>query len=299
VNATTPRPASGAPGALPGAMRRTWLFTPGNRPDRFDKAASSGADQIILDLEDSVEPSAKDEARRSVVEWLSHGGAAWVRINAKDSDYYEADVRMLAELPGLLGFMVPKAEVPAALEELGRRLPPRGLIPLIETAVGVHRAAEIGACEGVDRLAFGSIDFALDIEAAETSQSLLFARSQLVIASRVNGLPAPVDGVTTELRDTAAVAAAAEYARVLGFGGKLCIHPAQLASAAAAFAPTSDEVRWATEVLAVEQGDARVVDDRMVDRPVALRASRILAEHERWLTRSPRNSTDHVASSDV
>jgi citrate lyase subunit beta/citryl-CoA lyase len=185
-------------------MRRTWLFTPGNRPDRFDKAASSGADQIILDLEDSVEPSAKDEARRSVVEWLSHGGAAWVRINAKDSDYYEADVRMLAELPGLLGFMVPKAEVPAALEELGRRLPPRGLIPLIETAVGVHRAAEIGACEGVDRLAFGSIDFALDIEAAETSQSLLFARSQLVIASRVNGLPAPVDGVTTELRDTAA-----------------------------------------------------------------------------------------------
>ena len=243
--AASPRAAHSASPA--GA--RTWLFAPGNRPERFDKARFSSADEIILDLEDAVAPDAKEKARRDVAWWLTHGGSGWVRINAIDTDYHDRDVSMLGSLPGLRGFIVAKAEMPAALRSLGRRLEHRGLIALVESARGVHRAFDIAECDAVQRLAFGSIDFAQDIDAAESSDSLLLARATLVLASRVAGKPAPIDGVTTAVRDPAAVAEAAAYARSLGFGGKLCIQPDQLAVAAAAFAPSAEQVQWAREVL--------------------------------------------------
>jgi citrate lyase subunit beta/citryl-CoA lyase len=262
------------------AGARSWLFVPGDRPDRFEKARASGADQVICDLEDAVTPENKPRARAEVERWLSHGGAAWVRINGRDTEWHDRDVSVLAGPAGLRGFVVPKADDPAALHSLGRRLGAgRGLLALIETARGIQRAYDIAECDAVGRLAFGSIDFASDIGAEESDESLLLARSTLVLASRVAGKPAPVDGVTTTLADPGVVAAAAARARQLGFGGKLCVHPAQVAPVASAFAPSADQIRWAQDTLRRAEATgagATASGGQMIDKPVLDRARRIL-----------------------
>jgi citrate lyase subunit beta/citryl-CoA lyase len=263
------------------AYGRTWLFVPGDRPERFTKAQASGADEVIIDLEDAVAPDRKDDARRDVAGWLARGGTAWVRINDVHRDSYERDVDALADLAGLRGIVVPKADDPVALHRLGWRLGGRGLIALIESALGVHRAHEIARCEAVDRLAFGSIDFAMDIDAEETDDSLLLARSSLVLASRAAEKLPPIDGVTTVLDDVAALTRAARRGRQLGFGGKLCVHPAQIAPIAAAFRPKPDELRWAERVLRAAEaanGAVTVAEGVMIDVPVVERARRILGQ---------------------
>ncbi|MFB9831412.1 HpcH/HpaI aldolase/citrate lyase family protein [Actinoallomurus acaciae] len=255
----------------------TWLFVPGDRPDRFDKARGSGADEVICDLEDAVAAHAKDRARGDVVGWLAASGSAWVRINAPGTPWHAGDVAALAGLPGLRGVVVPKAETAAALHAIGHGVH-ADVIALIETAVGVHRAHEIAGAEVVRRLAFGSIDYALDIDADESDESLMLARATLVLASRVARKPPPIDGVTMNLTDAAVTEAAARRARRTGFGGKLCVHPAQLVPAAMAFQPTREELRWAKDVLrrAAESGTgASAADGDMIDRPLLERARRI------------------------
>nr|WP_240962705.1 CoA ester lyase [Antrihabitans stalactiti] len=255
------------------------MFVPGNRPERFAKAASSGADEVVIDLEDAVGPDHKPAARRAVADWLDESGQAWVRINAHSTTWYADDIAAIVKSPGLRGIIVPKAENPTRLANLAQRLRTgRGLVALVESALGIHNAHQLAAVAGVEELAFGSIDFAVDIDATEGDDSMLLARSTLVLASRVAGLPAPIDGVTVAARDTTAVAAAAQHARHLGFGGKLCIHPAQLAPAAAAFLPTDSDIAWAREVVATTADDSGAVrlGNNMIDAPVIARARRIL-----------------------
>jgi len=255
----------------------TWLFVPGNRPERFDKARASGADAVLCDLEDGVAPEHKAQARGEVRGWLAGGGRAWVRVNAPGTEQGDGDVEALRGLPGLQGLVVPKSESAARLEDLARRGGGCRLVALVETAVGVLEACSIARSPAVDRLAFGSIDYAGDVDAVESDGSLLLARSQLVLASRAASKPAPLDGVTTDLVDMARVQAAASYARGLGFGGKLCLHPRQVAAVAAGFAPTPQELRWAREVVrSGAAGGAVAVAGQMVDRPVLERARRIL-----------------------
>src|SRR5665213_2024094 len=269
---------------------RSLLFVPGDRPDRFEKAVASGADAVICDLEDAVPDKHKDTARANVARWLSRTGVACVRIKAMDSPYFDADCAALAQLPGLLGVLVPKAAEPVGFAALNAALGSDvRIVALIETALGIHRAYEIAATPGVARLAFGSIDFALDAGATEDDLSLLYARSALVVASRAANLAAPIDGVTTSLDDDELVRADASKARRLGFGGKLCVHPRQVGAANNAFTPTDDEVRWASRVVenATDAGASRV-DGLMVDKPVAERARRILKQ-----AGSPAASADH------
>lgn len=256
----------------------SWLFVPGDRPERFGKAHASGADAVICDLEDGVAPEDKEQARSQVRGWLATGGHAWVRVNAPGSERCDGDVEALRGLPGLQGLMVPKSENAEQLEDLAERGGGCRLVALLETAVGVLEAGSIAGSPAVERLAFGSIDYAGDLDAAESDDSLLLARSLMVLASRAAGKPGPLDGVTTDVVDMAPVQAAAMYARGLGFAGKLCIHPRQVAAVAAGFAPNEQEVRWARAVL--EAGATRgavAVAGRMVDRPVLERARRILA----------------------
>lgn len=254
-----------------------WLFVPGSRPDRYPKAAASGADQVILDLEDSVADAAKEHARRAVLHWLSHGNAGWVRLNATGSKWHAAELDELVGAPGLRGLMLPKAE-PDAVARTAERLGGRAaLIALVETAVGLASAQEIARLPGVDRLAFGSLDYALDVGCEHSEAALLFARSALVVASRVHDLPPPLDGVTTALDDDDAVRRAAEHARSLGFGGKLCVHPRQVGLVRSVLSVSEDEVRWAHRVLAAAAtGDVVEVDGQMVDRPVVARAAALL-----------------------
>lgn len=255
---------------------RSFLFVPADRPERFDKAAASGADAIILDLEDAVAPAAKDTARAAAAAWLAAGGQAILRINPPGTPWAAAD-EILADAPGVLAVMRPKAEADEALAHLASRKP---VIALIETARGVAEAGKVAAIPGVIRLALGAVDLCLELALAETPETLLPIRLGLTIASRCALLPPPIDGVTVELRDAAVLSAAVRHARDLGFGAKLCIHPAQIAPVHQAFAPSAADIDWAEQVLAAAEasgGAAVSHNGKMIDRPVIERAKHILA----------------------
>jgi citrate lyase subunit beta / citryl-CoA lyase len=266
-----------APG--PAAAARTFLFVPGNQPERFVKAAATAADVVIVDLEDAVPQESKAIARDTVARWLSTGGRAAVRVNGTKSVHYQQDVTALAGLPGLLAVVVPMADDPAALTALHRRLGPEvEIVALIETALGIVRAVDLGSASGVSRLAFGHLDFAADVGSSVEDEAMLMARSALVVASRAAGLPGPVDGPTTALDDPALSGADAARARGLGFAGKLCIHPRQVDVVNLAFTPDKGEITWADHIIdASVAGGAVRLDGQMIDAPVILRARSILA----------------------
>ncbi|MBW8801395.1 MAG: CoA ester lyase [Streptomyces sp.] len=255
---------------------RSFLFVPGDQPARFDKAVDSGADLVVIDLEDAVEGDRKDSARASAVEWLSRGGRACVRINDASSPLYGTDLDALAGAPGLIAVMLPKADSPksstAAAERAG--VP---LIALIESAVGMVRVHDIARTPAVARLAFGHLDYALDLGAGAGWSAMLHARSSLVLASRAAALPGPVDGVTTALDDAETLDRDLRRARETGFTAKLLVHPKQVPVTHAAFRPDEEAVRWARRVVESATGSSAVrVDGHMVDAPVLARARAIL-----------------------
>lgn len=274
--------------AVPVDASSSWLFVPGDRPERFAKAHAAGAHQVILDLEDAVSVATKPAAREAVAQWVGDGRDAWVRVNAPGSSAYADDV-VAIKGSGALGVMVPKATVDGvrtARQDLGADVP---LIALVESAVGLQEADRIARCDGVVTLAFGSIDFAVDIDAEETWEAMLFARSALVLAARAAGLTGPIDGVSTAVKDPEQAGRDAAAARALGFGGKLCIHPSQVVPVNVGFAPSAEQLDWALQIAHAIGGVERLeeddlstalqVDGQMVDRPVVLRARRILQRH--------------------
>ena len=258
---------------------RSYLFVPGDRPERFAKALASGADAVIVDLEDAVAPAVKNAARVWLAAWLDEGhGDVVVRINAAGSEWFDADLALLAR-PGVAGVMLPKAERREDLARVREAAPATLLLPLIETAAGIDRLHEVAAAPGVQRLAFGAIDLQLDLGIEGDGDELLMYRSQLVLASRLASLAAPVDGVCAAIDDPALLDAECLRARRFGFGAKLCIHPHQVAGVHAAFAPSPQQVAWATRVVqaaAAAHGAALAVDGEMVDTPVLHRAEAIL-----------------------
>lgn len=265
-----------------GALR-SWLYVPGDRPERFGKAAASGADAVICDLEDAVDSEHKELARRAVAGWLAEHHA-YVRINAADTQWHAGDLAAVASAPGLLGVILPKADGPGEIAESVRGLPAAvAVMPLVESAAGVQNAAAVAAAPRVVRLAFGSVDFGLDLGLTGTSRddtATLYARSRLVIASRAGGIASPIDGVTTDLDDPEAAAIDARRARRLGFGGKQCIHPRQVAVVNTAFEPSGAELDWARRVIAAADaahGAAVRLEGQMIDKPLITQARRILA----------------------
>ncbi len=255
------------------------LFVPADRADRFAKAASAGPDAVIIDLEDAVAPQVKERAREQLPEELSFvppDMPVLLRINAAGTEWHEADMSAAAQLR-LTAVLLPKAE---SADELRRVEDHCGCpaIALVETAVGLHRAVEIA--EASVRIAFGSIDFAADLAMAHTRQSLLAARSALVMAARLTGRPAPIDGVTTAIHDADLIADDCAHAAELGFSGKLLIHPAQIVPARRGFCPSEAELNWAARILAAATGGtAARVDGAMVDAPVIRRAEQIMARN--------------------
>ena len=255
---------------------------PRRPPERYAKALASGADVVIVDLEDAVAAAAKESARSALAAWLDAGGSGIaVRINDAASAWFDADLALVARA-GVAAVVVAKAERAADLARVRAAAPHAALLPLIETAAGIDRVREIAnarrrraARVRRDRPAARSRH-----RGASDGDELLAFRSQLVLASRLAGLDAPVDGVSTAIDDAEAVEADTRRARRLGFGAKLCIHPRQLAAVHAAFAPSADELAWAERVVAAAEaaaGAAVAVDGRMVDLPVLLRARALLA----------------------
>lgn len=256
---------------------RSYLFVPGDRPERLAKAQASGADAVVVDLEDAVAPANKLAARDRLAGALDAAQPVVVRVNGADTAWFADDARLVAH-PAVVAVMLPKAASPEAVAAL-RSLCGKPVLALIETAAGMAGLSALAAA-GVARFAFGSIDFQLDLDIADDDLALLPFRMQLVLTSRLAGLPPPVDGVTTALDDAARVESEARRARALGFGGKLCIHPKQVAIVNAAFAPSEEELAWARRVIeaaAASDGAAVAVDGKMVDAPVLARARRLLA----------------------
>lgn len=251
------------------------LFVPGHRPDRFAKAAASGADAVILDLEDAVPLDAKDEARAALATYAAPVPAL-VRINAQGTPWHGADVAAVVALKPA-AVMLPKAEDTGTLDALAAALGPGiPIIALIESARGLAQARTLAAHPAVARLAFGSVDFCADLGSAHLRELLLPARFELVLASRLAGLIPPLDGVTTRIDDASEAEDDARHAAAMGFGGKLAIHPKQVTPIRAGFRPSEEEIAWAERVLASGDGAARV-DGAMVDEPVRIRARTLLA----------------------
>lgn len=270
-------------------IARSYLFVPGDRPERFDKACVAGADAVIIDLEDAVAPARKAAARDALAAWLPGPRPVLIRINAAGTGWFDDDLALCGR-DGVEGIVLPKAEREeqlAAVAHAGAA----ALYPLIETAHGIANARALAEAPPVRRLMFGAIDFALDLGIEGDDDALLYFRSQLVLASRLAGLAPPVDGVTTALDEPAVLRRDALRARRLGFGAKLCIHPKQVAPVNQAFLPSAEEVDWARRVIeAAGSGAAVAVDGSMVDRPVLLRAQRIIEETARRMPESDASS---------
>ena len=269
--------------AGPQMIARSYLFVPGDRPDRFDKALAAGADAVIVDLEDAVAPGKKIEARAAIGKWLSAQNQVLLRINADTTEWYREDLQ-LARVPGIAGILLPKAQsidgaLQAVCTEAGKFL-----LPQIETAQGFENAYALASTPGVQRLLFGTLDFQMDLSIDGEGDELAYFRSEMVLVSRLAGIQPPVDGPSTALDDAAQLTADTHRARRMGFGGKLCIHPKQVAHVNAAFAPSDEELSWAKRVLAAaaaSDGAAVALDGRMVDRPVILKAEQIVREAAR------------------
>ncbi len=254
------------------------LFTPGDRPERFEKGWKASRGALILDLEDAVAADRKAGARDAVAAWIASGSRPLVRINAVSSPEFTRDAERLSRVP-LSAIVIPKADCAADVEAVHKIWPSASLYPLIESPSGLAKIHEIARHPDVKQLLFGALDLHAACGMAFPQQAFLdYCRIQLVLASKMAGIPAPVDTPYPGFKDGTAVANDASTAAKLGFNAKLCIHPAQLEPVNAAFRPSEEEVRWAREVVdASKGGGAAVVRGAMVDAPVISSARQILA----------------------
>jgi citrate lyase subunit beta/citryl-CoA lyase len=268
-------------------IARSYLFVPGNRTERFDKALASGADAVVLDLEDAVTPDDKPVAREAVARYLMAADEALharlvVRINDVGTPWFGDDLAMLAAVRAQ-GVMLPKAEAVATVACVRTACPGIEVLALIESARGILQAEALAAADGVGRLVFGTLDFALDLDLVDDPVAgplgLDAAASRLAWASRAAGLPPPVAGVTPDIDDAARLCADFARARAHGFGAKLCIHPKQVTLVHDELRPSAAELDWAQRVVDSAEGSSGAVrvDGRMVDKPVLQRAQRLLA----------------------
>jgi len=267
---------------------RTALFVPASRPERIDKALASGADAVIIDLEDAVEAAAKDAARANLAAFIAaHPDTAlMVRINDAESRWFADDLACVRALPAGSAIVLAKAQSAAQVAAAAATGHP--VIPLIETAQGVLALADIAATPGVNRLTFGALDLGLDLgltpDSAAAATVLDQVRGQLILHNAAAKLAAPLDTVFSAIPNTTeneqGLTHHATRARDMGFGGMLCIHPAQIAPVHAAFAPSPADIAWAQQVLAAAQTNpagAFRLDGEMVDAPVIARARRVVA----------------------
>ena len=272
----------------PVRLRRSLLFVPAVRPDRYPKALATGTDAVCLDLEDGVGPGAKDEARAAALALFADRAPTRaevsLRINDPKTDLGQRDLDALlgaAVRPDAL--MLPKVsgadDVRAVEATIGARGLDLPLIVQIETAQGVAAAIEIGtASPNVSALFFGAIDLSAELGCAVEWDSLVYARSKVVLAAAVAGVAA-LDSPFMNVAALDALRTESRRARRLGFVGKAAIHPTQVSVIQEALAPTADEIAWARKVVAAyeaNEGGVLLVEGQLIERPVVRAALRTL-----------------------
>lgn len=272
-------------------MARSYLYVPGDRPDFLAKSLGRGADALIVDLEDSVRPDAKSEARRTVRRWLEelpadHGVAVWVRVNSGAEA--QDDLAVLADAPNLTGVCAAKTESAADIVAIAQALDAAGasaaIMPLLESARSVLDAQAIAAAPRVTILQIGEADLAVDvgIDPSPLAEEFAWARSAVVFASASAGLAAPVGPVSTNFRDPDLLTNSTEALRRMGFFGRACIHPAQIAVTNEIFTVPAERAERAHAVLERQRELGTVTfvgpDGTMVDEAVLRAARRIVAQ---------------------
>jgi citrate lyase subunit beta/citryl-CoA lyase len=278
---------------------RSLLFAPANHPRRVEKALTLPADGVILDLEDAVAIAEKPATRAAIAQEFAkpRAGKLYVRVNALSTEWCHADIAAVVQ-PGLDGIVLPKVEHAHELRTanwlIGNLEHERGLgkgkidlIPIIETAQGIASLPEI--CRTgtrTRRIAFGAGDFTLDMGMAwtRTEIELLPHRAACVLHSRAGGLEPPIDTVWADLRDPDGYQASCKHAAELGFQGKMCIHPDQVAVANTAFSPSPEAIDKARRIVAAfEEAEAKglasiQLDGQFIDYPIVQRARHVLAQ---------------------
>ncbi|MEU0569182.1 CoA ester lyase [Nonomuraea sp. NPDC005983] len=272
----------------------TWLYVPGDRPERFAKAAASGADVVIIDLEDAVVPARKDEARANAVAYLRGRDATGevevhVRLNDLATRRGLDDLAALGGVPGLDAVRLPKVESAASLDVLeGFPVP---AYALLESAAGIVAAPAIAAHPRVAGLALGEQDLAAELSITAGS-AMDHLRLQVVLAAAAAGLPPVPMSVYPDIRDEDGLIASCVAGRALGLFGRTAIHPRQLPAIRRAFTPTEEETARAVEIVQAAEraeqaglGAIALPDGRFVDAPVVARARRTAALAERLASR--------------
>ncbi len=264
---------------------RSWLFTPGTRPERFAKARDVGGDVLIIDLEDAVSPQDKPGARKAALEYLStqeEGPHRALRINGLDTPAGIADLDALFSSKAAPDYVVlPKTESAGHLLILDRLLGASGkgalLVGLIESARGLAGVREIAvATPRLAGLMLGAADMAADLGAATAWDPLAHTRSQLVAACALAGV-APIDSPFFDVHDADGLGHEVGVSKAFGFTAKAAIHPSQVAPINKALTPTDAEIAKAKRILSTNEAGVGVVDGQMVDEAVARKARRILA----------------------
>ena len=262
-----------------------WLFTPGSRPERFDKAARNGA--LILDLEDAVALADKETARSNVLAWLASDARTSrpvaVRINSLRRTIGLMDLVALAELargPDLI--LLPKVEAAGDIQLVAEVLKSAGsgarLMALIESARGVCESSAIAREPMIEALMFGAADYAADLGRPVETFRPDFTRATIVNAAVAAGVAA-IDSPFFDLNDDAALLLECNRAVEAGFHGKAAIHPGQLSTIRAAFAPSSEDLAHAEAILAGLSDGVGVLDGRMIDVAMVRWAERVIAGH--------------------
>lgn len=286
-----------APGGAPEAAGRgrgrsgvalTWLYAPGDRPEVVAKALRSGADVVLVDLEDAVGPGRKDYARAATAELLAEPlpgpAVVHVRVNALCGPLLAADLAALVGLPGLGGVRLPKVGSAADVVRVVRMLREGGdappLYPLLESALGLENAFTIASADPAVRgIALGEADLRADLGLSD-EEALVWPRARTVVAARAAGLVPPAQSVYPDVRDLPGLAASCRRGRALGFLGRAAIHPRQLPVIERAYLPSAAEIAAARETVAAADaspGALALPDGRFVDPAVVAGARRVLA----------------------
>ena len=254
-------------------LARSWLLVNGANADRFEAAARSRADIVVLDIEDAVAPKDKPAARDNVLGWLGAGRTDWVRINGFGTPWWVDDLAPLAGT-SVGGVMLAMVESVDHVTETAKRLPNVPIVALVETARGLERITEIAAAKGTFRLAFGIGDFRRDTGFGEDTATLAYARSRFTIAAKAANLPSAIDGPTigsNALKLTEATAVSVEF----GMTGKICLAPDQCSVVNEGLSPSQDEIAWAKEFFAEFESDGGEIRNGS-DLPRIARATKIL-----------------------
>lgn len=263
---------------------KTWLFVPATRIDRVSKAFASGADAVIVDLEDAVALDDKVQARKALQEYYDSADyqPVWIRINQASSAEFAKDIKACEQMPNLAGVILPKAEQPKDIEYI-HHLTGLSVIALIENAIGLHQVDAMAKASGLIAFSYGFLDLCNDLgaqvgmPAADIVANQI--RYQLILTSKINQLSPPIDTVYPDFDDAKGLSARVQLWSQMGMSGMLCIHPKQVAVVQNALQPTDAEVEFARRVVAEYERSGQAVfkvDGEMVDAPVIQRCLQLL-----------------------